>query len=321
MKICVIGLGSMGKRRIKHLKQMDSSFVITGIDRDAGRAASAAKQYEISCCCSLADVKERQDCAFVCTSPQLHGAVIQECLGKGMHVFSEINLIDELYDENMQLAKKKGKTLFLSSTPLYRAEIQFIDGRIKKDGGIFAYQYHVGQYLPDWHPWEKLDDFFVSSKRTNGCRELMAIELPWIWHVFGDIAHVNVRKRNLTELGLEFPDMYFIQIEHVNGNAGNLMLDVVSRQAVRRLEILNEHLYLRWDGTPDSLYEKDMKSKELIQIPAGEYFHEEGYEDFINEYAYKEEIKAFFEAIGGKEAIYSFQRDKEMLRIIDEIER
>ena len=35
----------------------------------------------------------------------------------------------------------------------------------------------LGQYLPDWHPWESYKSFFVSNKKTNGCRELFAIEL------------------------------------------------------------------------------------------------------------------------------------------------
>lgn len=211
MKICVIGLGSMGKRRIKILQSLDTKCTLTGIDSDSERARDVIECYGIKCCSSLTDVKEVQDCAFVCTSPESHGALIYECLKKGMHVFSEINLIDQFYDENIRLAKEKGKILFLSSTPLYRAEMQIINERIKKDGGVFAYQYHVGQYLPDWHPWDKLNDFFASRKETNGCREILAIELPWIRQAFGEIENVNVIKRKLTKLELEFPDTYSIQ--------------------------------------------------------------------------------------------------------------
>ncbi len=320
MKICVIGLGSMGKRRIRLLKMLNSQFKIIGIDNNIERAKSTSIEYGINCCSSISNLSEKPDCAFVCTSPQFHAPIIYECLQNNLHVFSEINLINDMYDENIKLAKQKGKVLFLSSTPLYKEEMQIIENRIKQNGKPCAYQYHVGQYLPDWHPWDNLKDFFASSKNTNGCRELLAIELPWIQTVFGKIENINVLKANLTNLKLDFPDIYVIQIQHLNGSIGNLMVDVVSRHAVRRLEIFNEDLYIKWNGTPDSLYEKDIVSGELKRISAGRYIHEKGYSESINEYAYMKEIEGFFETINGKEPLYSFEKDKEILKVIDNIE-
>lgn len=320
MKVCVIGLGSMGKRRIKLLKAFFNDLTIIGIDNNPERVKSAADEYGIDCYHALTDISENLDCAFVCTSPQFHASIIRECLENNLHVFSEINLIDDLYDENIQLAKQKERILFLSSTPLYKEEMRIIDSRVKQNGKPCAYQYHVGQYLPDWHPWDNLKDFFISNKRTNGCRELLAIELPWIQNVFGTIKTVHAVKTKLTGLKLDFPDAYLIQTEHSNGTVGSLTVDVVSRQAVRKLEVFNEDLYIRWDGTPEALYEKDMISGELKQIPAGEYIHEEGYSESVNEYAYMKEIEEFFEVLKGKEPLYSFEKDKMILRIIDEIE-
>ncbi len=321
MKICVIGLGSMGKRRIKLLKTFFDNLTIIGIDNNEERVKSAAEEYGIDCYPALSDISVKPDCAFVCTSPQFHASIIRECLENDFHVFSEINLIYDLYVENIQLAKQKGKVLFLSSTPLYKEEMRIIDNRVKQNGKPCAYQYHVGQYLPDWHPWDNLDKFFVSNKNTNGCRELLAIELPWIQNVFGTIRTVHVLKTKLTSLKLDFSDTYLIQLEHSNGTIGSLTVDVVSRQAVRKLEVFNEDLYIRWDGTPETLYEKDIVSGDLKQIAAGEYIHEKEYSESINEYAYMKEIEDFFETINGKEPLYSFEKDKEILKVIDEIER
>lgn len=320
MNICVIGLGSMGKRRIRLLKQLISGSYIVGVESNQERRKTVEDEYGVKCYPSLSDVDVYLECAFVCTSPQFHAAIIKECLEKKLHVFSEINLISDLYDENIQSARQNGRILFLSSTPMYKEEMREIDKRIKQNGNPCAYQYHVGQYLLDWHPWDKLNDFFVSNKDTNGCRELFAIELPWIQHTFGKIKRVNVIKAKLTDLHLEFPDTYLVQIQHENGNIGSLNVDVVSRQAVRKLEIYNEELYIKWDGTPDSLFEKDLANGELKKIPAGAYVHKNGYGAFINEYAYAREIEEFFEVIKGKTPLYGFENDKEILDIIDEIE-
>lgn len=321
MKICVIGLGSMGRRRIRLLKAMDGTSEIVGFDNNPERVKSAVGEHGIECRTSFAASSGDFDCAFVCTSPLSHAPIIQECLEKGMHVFSEINLVDDGYDENIRLARETGKTLFLSSTPLYKEEMRIISDRVKGSGSPCVYHYHVGQYLPDWHPWDHLKDFFVSDKRTNGCRELLAIELPWIQEAFGKIKTVHVVKTNLTGLHLNFPDTYLIQAVHERGSLGNLTVDVVSRQAVRKLEVFNEDLYICWDGRPDALYEKDILTGELKQASAGVYVHEAGYGGFINEYAYLREIEEFFEVVKGKEPRYGFEKDKEILKIIDEVER
>ena len=320
MNICVIGLGSMGRRRIRLLKKVKPESIIVGIDNNVKRVEAVRTEYKINCYSSIKDTNLQFDCAFVCTSPQSHALIIKECLNKNIHVFSEINLVSDLYDENIQLANEKEKILFLSSTFMYKQEMQFIDERVKQNPQPCVYQYHVGQYLPDWHPWDKLSDFFASHKNTNGCREYLAIELPWLQNVFGKIEKINIIKRKLTNLGLDFADMYLMQIEHENGNAGNFMVDVVSRQAVRHLEVVNENIYIRWDGTPDSLYEKDIRSGKFRQIQAGEYIHEKGYADFVNEYAYMKEIEEFFKVINGKKPVYGFEEDKETLRIIYNIE-
>lgn len=321
MNICIIGLGSMGKRRIRLLRLLFDDVTIVGIDSNVERAKGVSNEYGIECYSALSDVSGKLDCAFVCTSPQFHASIIKECLENDLHIFSEINLIDDLYDENIKLAKLKEKVLFLSSTPLYKEEMQIINNRIKQSGKPCAYQYHVGQYLPDWHPWDNLTDFFISDKKTNGCRELLAIELPWIQNTFGKIKTVHVVKTKLTNLKVDFPDVYLIQIAHSNGNIGNLTVDVVSRQAVRKLEVFNEDLYIRWDGTPETLYEKDIAVGEMKKIPAGEYIHENKYSESINEYAYMKEIEDFFEVLKGKEPLYTFEKDIEILRIIDEIEK
>ena len=83
---------------------------------------------------------------------------------------------------------------------------------------------------------------------------------------------------------------------------------------------MNEQLYIRWDGTPDSLWEKNISTGELEQVGTGAYIHEKEYGEFINEYAYAKEIEEFFAVIKGGQAIYGFEKDEETLRIIDEIE-
>ena len=319
MRIVVIGLGSMGKRRVRLIKDMYPDYNIIGIDSRIDRRTEASKLYGIRCTDSIYSV-DMADCAFICTSPLSHNRLIHDCLLRGWNIFTELNLVADGYTENMSLAKDKNKTLFLSSTFFYREEIRYIRDKVTIDKK-WNYSYHIGQYLPDWHPWESYKDFFLGDERTNGCREIMAIELPWIIDTFGEIDSVHVLSDKITGLNIDYKDNYIIQIHHKNGNKGSLIVDVVSPVAVRKLEVYSEGEYISWNGTPDSVAEFDPETKQLVPVVLMEQIeHMEGYSAFVVENAYKNEIREFFNVVGGRTpAQYGFEQDLKVLKLIDMI--
>lgn len=317
MRIVVIGLGSMGKRRIRILQELYAEHTLFGVDGRQDRRSEVKSLYHISCFAAVSDITSEIECAFVCTSPLSHAGIIRECLSNGLHVFTELNLVDDGYEENMQLAQKNDLTLFISSTFLYREETQYIISKIDQQQK-WNYIYHIGQYLPDWHPWENYNDFFVGNRRTNGCREIMAIELPWLTKAFGSIQNMQAVRDKITDLSIDYDDNYMIQLQHENGNKGSLIVDVVSPCAVRRFEAYAERRYLSWGGTPDSLrtYNPCTGNLEMVASQeAAEY--SSGYRKLVVENAYKAEVKAFFDVLSGKkQIIYGFKEDQEILRLI-----
>ncbi len=320
----MIGLGSMGKRRIRLIKKYDESLQIFGVDTKEERRNECKELYGIETFNTLEELilEKEVTCAFVCTSPLSHSQIINQCLNHELHVFTELNLVSDRYEENIAIAKEKNLLLFLSSTFLYREEIKEICTSINAVNGLLNYTYHVGQYLPDWHPWENYTDFFVGDKRSNGCREIFAIELPWLTSVFGDIVKVDVIRNKISNLKIDYHDNYLVIVQHKTGHKGILAVDVVSRKAVRNLEVFGEELYLSWDGTAKGLkiydYEKKMDLainlyKEVDQL--------EGYSNFVVENAYYNEIVSFFDSLeNGVTPVYSFDKDKQILALIDEIE-
>lgn len=320
MNIAVIGLGSMGKRRIRLLQEMYPDFYILGVDKREDRRQEVETQFGILCFEKLGDADIELDCAFICTSPLSHAAITRECLCKKWHIFTELNLVDDSYEENMKLAKDNGCVLFLSSTFFYREEIKYIKSKITADKK-WNYIYHIGQYLPDWHPWEKYQDFFIGDKRTNGCREIMAIELPWLTATFGHVVDAKATSDKMTNLNIGFDDNYMIQLIHENGNKGILIVDVVSPVAVRKFEAYGEGGYISWNGTPESVYVFDVASEKLSCVSLTEKAeHMEGYSAFVVENAYRNEIREFFDVVvNGKEPLYGFEQDLKILRLIDSI--
>lgn len=323
MRVAVIGLGSMGKRRIRLIKQFRPDIEIVGIDMSQQRMDSAKKEFNIVCEESINKTMGKTiDGVFVCSSPLSHANIIQEMIEWGINVFTEINLTDDGYDDIIEKKSEKGVKVFLSSTFLYRKDVQYIIRQAK--GKKVNYMYHTGQYLPDWHPWESYKNFFVADKRTNGCREILAIEFPWIIECFGRILDIQWKKGTLTDLGLDYCDNYLLLLEHENGTKGCIAVDVVARKARRSLEIFGNDLQILWEGTPESLKEFDLKERNMRSVVTYDNIEKDDrYCDNIIENAYMDEIIAFINWVenDSEELVkYHFEDNYDTLKWIDRIE-
>lgn len=324
MKILVIGMGSMGRRRVKILLARYPNSSIGCVDKNSSRLKEISIDFSVQIFENYQEAIEimEPDIAFICTSPEAHHEIVKNCLLKQVSVFSEINLINDNHTELLDIAKKNECKLFFSSTPLYREEIIYISDRVHQQTGPLNYIYHVGQYLSDWHPWESYKDFFVSNSSTNGCREIFCVELPWMIRAFGEITRFSAMKSKITNLEINYPDGYFVSFNHQNGNKGAVCFDLVSRSPVRRLEVYGENLMLDWDGKPNGLRDFNIERKKWVLVDLyKEVMQDEKYSDRIVENMYYNELEAFFGYLEGKKVIrHTGIEDIKMLKLVDEIE-
>lgn len=326
MKCFIAGLGSMGKRRLRLVHRFFPEMDIAVLDARQDRRDDVSRSYG----CIVYESLEGglagffPDVLIVSTPPDAHAPSILSALQKGIHTFSELDLLDDGYDAILPFEENGFPVAFLSSTPLYRSENRWIIGNHGKTGARKFYTYHVGQYLPDWHPWEKYDEFFVGSPRTNAIREILCIELPWLTECFGKVTDFSCSWSRTSSLNLPYPDTCQVLLRHADGTAGNLTVDCVSRKAVRNLRISGEEGTILWEGNSRSL---------CYLSPSGEPVHplleekelerQAGYAEFISESPYLEELRHFFRLVSGETAErgYSYARHREILRLADELER
>ncbi len=326
-KILIVGLGSMGKRRARLIKGMCPDMVVCGVDSTESRRTEA-EGLGIHSYASIPEAvaAEKPQAALVCTAPISHAEIIHTLLTHDLPVFTELNLVDDGYAENMALAKEKGLPLFLSSTMLYRGETQYMKKKaqdfMEETGKKVNYIYHIGQYLPDWHPWENYKNFFVGDKRTGGVREIFGVDLPWLWDAFGPVTSVHVEKDKISTLEVDYPDSYMVTLRHENGVKGLLAVDVVSPKAVRNFECFGEGIHLFWEGNPRALYEFNHETGEKVPVNTYETFeHDSRYSDNIVENAYVDELANFFAVVEqGAEPRWSFEKDKQIIDLIEKIE-
>jgi predicted dehydrogenase len=322
----LFGLGSMGKRRIRIIKKLIPNAEILGIDRNEERCKDVKKEFGIATSSKSENLSQRMQtdtCAFVCTHPRCHPEIIMNCLRNNMHVFTELNLQKDFYKEIIDMQKNSNKILFQSCTPIFRKEIAYATNLISTSRSKLNYNYHVGQYLPDWHPWENFKDFFVGETKYNACREIFAIELPWLIRAFGSIKELSFVSGKNTNLDIPYNDHYMGFFIHENGNKGHIEVDVISRKPIRMFEVYGEDLHFFWDGKHDGLNNYNIGTKKLENISLYDQIeHDSKYADFIIEDMYIDEVKCFFDCINN-EALppYTIKDDEIVLSIIDKIEK
>ncbi len=320
-KILVCGLGSMGERRIKILTGLYPECQIYGVDICEDRLAQVKKKYGIDGHADLKNAFNRfcPDIVFACTSPLEHTDLILFALEKKAHTFSEINLNVHGYDQISDTAHKKKRLAFLSSTFLYHSDINWIICRAQNEKPL-SYRYHIGQYLPDWHPWESYSQFFVAHPKTNACREIMAIDLPWLIQAFGDIIRFKGIKTKHSDLDVDYPDTFHLIFVHERGHTGTISVDCVSQNGGRFFEMYSDKINVEWQGKPGSLSQYHAQQSKMLPVPDTEKKHDLHVD--LHEDAYVNEVREFFFLIDAPECKpkYGYEQDKQVIRLIDRIE-
>jgi predicted dehydrogenase len=302
-KFLVIGLGSMGKRRIRCLQTLGYKEIY-GYDPREDRRLESEKSYNIKLIPDVdAFISEHKPHIIISVPPHVHNIYMKSAVKQGCHFFVEASVLDDDFQEIISKVHEKKLIAAPSCTLLFHPAIQLIKKIVenKELGKISNWLYHSGQYLPDWHPYEKVSDYYVSRKETSGGREIVPFELSWLCTVFGFPVNVSSTfgKTIDFEGGEEVDDTYNI-LMRFKGYFGVLTVDVVSRYATRRLVINGQEGQLRWDWENSyvELYTPQSEKWEKLTYKKGQAH--EGYNSNIAEDMYVEEIKTFLNAIDKK---------------------
>jgi len=320
MKFLIIGLGSMGKRRIRNLRYLGIDDII-GFDTDDEKCRQVTDMHEIKTFDKIDKaMAEKPDALIISTPPHLHHEYAMMAAEMGIHFFTELNILSDNLNKVVEVAKKNNIIAAASCDMRYIASIKRIKEFIEKGvvGDIVAFTYHSGQYLPDWHPWENYRKSFFSRKETSGTREIIAEELNWLPWVFGKITSVFCMKGKFSHLEADIDDVYQILMKFEDKFIGSLLVDVVSRIPYRQLKIIGGEGVITWDGNEKtvkvfSLDKKWKEYKEEIGTVENGYIHKE--EPYI------EEMEYFIAAIKGEvECFYTLEENIRMMKIMEAIE-
>lgn len=312
MKFLQIGLGSMGKRRIRCLRALGETNIIA-FDPRQDRRDEAAKLYGVTTVDSLEKgFAQNPDAVLVSTPPDMHYEFVKAAFEQKMHCFCEANIISDGANELAALAEKQGVVAAPSATfrfhPLYQKLYSLV-----REGDTFGkplvLTFHMGNYILDWHPWEGLN-FYAGRKATGACREMIPFEFEWMQWIFGPVKSVQCNLKKQLDLPTDMDDVYCVVAEFESGLMATVVIEVVARYPIRAGRLLSQKSNISWDFDTNLMRQYDAETQSWREYKAAG-------RGFNIEEMYVAEIDAFLKACRNEQPwSHTYHHDRDLGRIL-----
>jgi predicted dehydrogenase len=274
MKITVVGTGSIGKRHLStliNLQKKQNIKEIACFEINIERAESVKKEFnEISVYSSLGDSVKGSDLIFICVPTSLHYNVWREIkiLGDFNYFFEKplshtFKNCDEMIFHQKRINKHAIIGYMLRLHPVLNRAKTLIEENII--GNILNVRAESGFYLPFWHPWEDYRDFYMSWK-TGGGGVLLdtSHEIDYLMWMFGDIKYVQGYSLTTSDLEITTDDYTSCLFEFDNGIMGELHLDLLQPEESRYVKVIGSKGVLIADITKNYVKYNTVENIEWI---------------------------------------------------------
>lgn len=268
MKVLVTGLGSIGQRHVRNLREILGEGAEIWAFRARGRqividaqlratfGQAPEERYGLRTFPSLeAALEAGPDVVFVTNPIALHAQTALAAARRGCHVFIEKPLsdrwdgIDELVATVRGKGVKVGVGYQLRFHPALRQIYQSLQE--KRIGRICSAHIHFGEYLPSMHLYEDYRDGHAARRREGGGAILcLSHELDYAYWLFGHPRRVFAVGGHLTDLDLDVEDTASLLFEYVMDDRTvpvYVSLNFIERPPSRTCTIVGDQGTIAWD--------------------------------------------------------------------------
>jgi len=322
MKLLVVGLGSMGRRRLRNLTYLGGQE-LAGVEPRGDRAATVAGEFDIPIFPTVEQAMGwAPEALVISTPPDRHTEYALAAARAGLPFFTEASVVSNGMEELIAEVQSRGGMAAPSCTMRFHPAVQTLRERLMGGaiGRPLGIVHHVGQYLPDWHPWEDYRTFYVSRRETGAAREIVPFELNWLVHVFGNVEALTCIRGKASTLDADIDDIYASALLFEGGVHCSLVVEVLSRPGIRLSRVIGEEGTLIWDWEARAVREyhagsdrwADFPDPPPIEGPSGSW---------VSENMYIEEMRAFLLAASGEASFQSsLEEDLYLLRLLEALE-
>jgi predicted dehydrogenase len=257
MKFLIAGLGSIGRRHLRHLEGLEQDDILLyrthrGMMSDEGLASYLVET-------DLQAALDRKPDAVIISNPTaLHLDVAIPAAETGCHILLEKPVSHNLdrLDELRAAAEASGARILVGFQFRYHPGLRKIDEILKSGqvGRPLSFRTHWGEYLPGWHPWEDYRKGYSARKDLGGGVILtLTHSLDYIHWLLGEVSGVWAFRGQLSDLAIDVEDTAEIGLKFASGAFGSVHLNYNQRPPRHQLEIVCTEGTISWDSSEDGL--------------------------------------------------------------------
>jgi len=260
VRVLFIGLGSIGQRHLRNLRQLLGGDLQVHAYRVRGQniklkeggveeGAELETDYNIRVHRDLQDALAcAPDAAFICNPNSLHVPAALACAMAGVAVFMEKPLSADLDGVAELEALVRDRNVLLYVGYNYRFHPGLVRMKALLDEGFFGrlavVQGEIGEYLPDWHRYEDYRQMYASrADQGGGVIRSQIHEMDMICWFFGLPHSIVCHGGRLSQLDIDVEDTA-VSLMRYDGVLGRfpIMLhqDFLQRPAVRTFKLVGD---------------------------------------------------------------------------------
>lgn len=264
----VTGGGSIGKRHLKNLLELEvNKENIYVLEPRDDRIKEINKLGIKNCLKNINDFKNLDiHAAIICSPTSYHIDQGIFFANKGANLMIEKPLSKDLnnIEELERVVKEKKLITFIAYIFRFSSSIKFLKKILDEKiiGNVFFVRGEFSEYLPDWHPYEEYNSFYMAEKKLGGGSILdQSHIMDLIHHLFGDFKSVMAHNTKIGNLDIQADDIAEMIVELKNGILASIHTDILGRQHNKSLEIKGTDGNISWDFYKNSISIYDAKTK------------------------------------------------------------
>lgn len=292
MKVCMIGLGSIGRRHIhnlaEELKRRNIEFQIDALRSGKKKLSDELDSMICTQYYQISDMPEDYDIVFVTNPTSLHYDTIQKVIGKTKHIFIEKPVFETTRYDIKTMPLKKDGIYYVACPMRHKSIMKYIKKEIIERERIVAARIISTSYLPSWR--KEIDYRSVYSARESlggGVTRDLIHEWDYAVYLFGMPDRVLHMKEHMSRLEIDSDDIS-IYIARYPEMLLEMHLDYIGHKTERILQLFTDDRRIDADFISDTICEY------VNNKLAGE-------KKFASEDCYKKEMEYFLSCIEKKQ--------------------
>lgn len=231
MKIGIIGLGSIGKRHARCLRQLGYDDIIALRTK---KGTTKTLPVEFNYITEVFNVKDfysnNLDAVIIANPTALHIETMKKPLEKGLAIFVEKPLADSI-EQLKEIEDYDVSKVMVGFNLRYNAIINAVKEVITsgKLGKIYKANLYCGQFLPSWHPYaDYRNEYYARRDLGGGVIRTLSHEIDLMHYFFGDPKELCASVEKISNLEIDVDDNVYMICKMANHSLTSIELDYIN---------------------------------------------------------------------------------------------